>query len=90
MKLGVPVVATSIATEGMYIKDGRECLIADSPQAFAEKVVKLYTNCELWGQLVQAANDNIKHHFNTDIARSQIRKAMKDLNVMTGLEAYHC
>jgi hypothetical protein len=38
MKLGVPVVATKIATEGMHIVDGVNCLVANNPREFAEKV----------------------------------------------------
>jgi glycosyltransferase involved in cell wall biosynthesis len=90
MKLGVPVVATSIAVEGMYISDEVECLIADSPQAFAKKIVEVYTNCELWGRLVRAANSNIKKHFNTNIARVQVRNAVQNLGVLTADNAHNC
>ncbi len=38
MKLGVPVVATKIATEGMHTIDGVNCLVANNPREFAEKV----------------------------------------------------
>jgi hypothetical protein len=38
MKLGVPVVATKIATEGMHTVDGVNCLVANNPREFAEKV----------------------------------------------------
>ena len=38
---GLPVVATSIAAEGMYLEHGREVLIADDPQEFADAVARL-------------------------------------------------
>lgn len=39
MALGVPVVATAIAKEGLPVKDGKDILVADSPEAFAQAVV---------------------------------------------------
>jgi glycosyltransferase involved in cell wall biosynthesis len=90
MTLGVPVVATSIAVEGMHIQDGRECLIADTPQMFAEKIVEVYRDCELWSRLVHAANDNIKRHFNTDIARAQFEKAVRKMGILAGYDADAC
>lgn len=42
MALGIPVVASSIAVEGLPVEDGRELLIADSPAEFAEAVVRLF------------------------------------------------
>ena len=36
-----PVVSTTVGAEGLALKDGREFVAADSPQAFAEAVVAL-------------------------------------------------
>ena len=41
MMLGVPVVASRIAAEGIAGSDGRELLIADSPQQYAEHILSL-------------------------------------------------
>jgi glycosyltransferase involved in cell wall biosynthesis len=83
MKLGVPVVATRIAVEGMHVEHGRECLIADSPEDFASDVVKLYTDCELWSRLVTEAHRNIQQHFSVDVARKQLMEALKEANLTT-------
>jgi GT2 family glycosyltransferase/SAM-dependent methyltransferase/glycosyltransferase involved in cell wall biosynthesis len=48
---GVPCVASSLGVEGMELVDGREVLVADSPEAMAEAVVRLYTDAELWASL---------------------------------------
>ncbi len=81
MKLGVPVVATRIAVEGMHIQNGRECLVADSPQEFALQVAKLYTDCELWSRLVNAAYRNIERHFSVPVARRQLLEALAEANL---------
>ncbi len=41
MALGVPVVATPVAVEGMGLADGQECMIANSALAFAQKLVQV-------------------------------------------------
>ena len=39
---GLPVVATSIAVEGMNLESGRDVLVADTADAFADAIVRLH------------------------------------------------
>jgi len=48
---GLPVVTTSVGAEGMGLVDGESALIADGPRAFAEAVVRLHGDRELWERL---------------------------------------
>jgi len=43
---GAPVVATSIACEGIGLRDGKEILIRDDPKSFAEAVIDLLNHPE--------------------------------------------
>jgi len=52
MSAGLPVVATSMAAEGMSL-DGDEIIVADEPQAFVEAIVRVYNDEILWGKLSQ-------------------------------------
>jgi glycosyltransferase involved in cell wall biosynthesis len=47
MASGLPVVSTTVGVEGLEVRDGREVLIADTPQRFAEKIDLLLKNPEL-------------------------------------------
>lgn len=51
MALGTPVVATPKGVEGLDLVDGEQCLIADSPEAFAEKTVSLLQQARLRSEL---------------------------------------
>jgi len=51
LSYGVPVVATSTAAEGAQLKDGESILIADTPDAFADAILRLYSDAELWQRL---------------------------------------
>jgi glycosyltransferase involved in cell wall biosynthesis len=48
MLAGTPVVSTSIGNEGIGGIDSVHLLIADTPNDFADKVVRLLTDKELW------------------------------------------
>ena len=51
MAFGVPVVATSLAVEGMGLTDHEDVLIADEPEDFAVRLIELYESEELWNRL---------------------------------------
>lgn len=43
MAMGVPVVSTTIGAEGLPLVDGRDILIADTPETFTISILKLLT-----------------------------------------------
>jgi glycosyltransferase involved in cell wall biosynthesis len=54
MALGRPVVSTTIGAEGLDVLDGTHLFIADTPEAFAEKTVRLLRDRQLYQHI--AAN----------------------------------
>lgn len=48
---GVPVIATTIAAEGSGLVDKQDILIADNPSSFAEAVLSIYQDKEIWTRL---------------------------------------
>ncbi|MFH8087098.1 MAG: glycosyltransferase, partial [Candidatus Aenigmatarchaeota archaeon] len=72
MAHGLPVVTTSIGAEGMHLIDGENALIADNPKDFAEKVVKLYTDEELWKKLSKNSIEHTKKYFSYERAKERI------------------
>jgi GT2 family glycosyltransferase len=69
MSYAVPVVATTVAVEGMHLVDGADVLVADEPAAFADAIVRVYTDRTLWQRLSQGGVDNIRRHFSRDAAK---------------------
>jgi glycosyltransferase involved in cell wall biosynthesis len=51
LMVGTPAVASSIATEGLDLRDGEHLLIADDPAAFARAVTRLLQDADLWQRL---------------------------------------
>jgi len=63
MGLGIPCVCTSIAAEGMYLHNGEQVLLADTPEDFANAVVQLYTDESLWQVISEKGRQHIDQHF---------------------------
>ena len=76
MAHGQPVVATSCAVEGMHLRDGEDVLVADTPQAFAAAVLRLYDDEALWERLAANGLANVAEHFSMDAARETVRRVV--------------
>uniref|UniRef100_A0A7V3ZYC5 Glycosyltransferase n=1 Tax=candidate division WOR-3 bacterium TaxID=2052148 RepID=A0A7V3ZYC5_UNCW3 len=79
MAHGLPVVTTSIGAEGMGLIDGENALIADNPKEFAEKVIRLYKDNELWEKISKKSIEHIQHNFSYDIAKNKLCELIESL-----------
>ncbi|HZP09578.1 glycosyltransferase [Methyloceanibacter sp.] len=60
---GVPVVATSMAAEGMDLRHNETVLIADSPVATADEILRAYDDDGLWQVLSNSGYRHVESHF---------------------------
>jgi len=72
MACGLPVVATSVAVEGMNLVAGEEILVADSPQDYADEIVRLYGDADLWCRLAERGYENVQTHFSRETAKKAL------------------
>ena len=47
----LPVITSTIGAEGMHLTHNENVLIEDTKEGFAEAIINLYTNNELWKKL---------------------------------------
>jgi GT2 family glycosyltransferase/glycosyltransferase involved in cell wall biosynthesis len=69
LALGLPVVATTCAVEGMFLTDGNDVLVADEAEAFADAVLRLHEDAALWERLSLGGQENTRRHFSTAAVR---------------------
>ncbi|HYA67092.1 MAG TPA: glycosyltransferase family 4 protein, partial [Acidimicrobiales bacterium] len=69
---GLPVVATTVAAEGMGLVDGEHVLIADTPEQFADAIARLHTDNALWERLRRAGRDHVGRRFGVERMRAEI------------------
>ncbi|GAA4856399.1 glycosyltransferase [Saccharopolyspora rosea] len=73
LAIGVPVVGTSVAVEGMHLTDGQEVLVADDAPGLADAVVQLLTDDGTWRKLSEAGKAGVAAQFGPDVSRAALR-----------------
>jgi len=51
MAVGLPVIATSLAAEGMSLTDGENVLVADGAEALAGAIARIYQDEAVWNRI---------------------------------------
>ena len=78
MGLGVPVVATSLAVEGMFLTDREDVLIGDTPEDFARALIEVYGSEELWHYVSKNALEKTKALYSVEAARKKLKHLLSD------------
>ncbi|HEX7341288.1 MAG TPA: glycosyltransferase [Rhodanobacteraceae bacterium] len=73
MSRGLPVVATSIAIEGMFLAPDMNVLTADDAAGFAGQVARMYRDPVLWQSMSKAGLRNIREHFSPEVASRNLQ-----------------
>jgi GT2 family glycosyltransferase/glycosyltransferase involved in cell wall biosynthesis len=80
---GVPVVATSLAVEGMELTDREDVLVVDEPEDFARALIELYESEELWTRLSESGLKTAHALYSTDAARQKLELLFSDAHLHT-------
>jgi GT2 family glycosyltransferase len=79
MSYGLPVVATSVAVEGMHLRSGQDAMVADMPADFAAAILRIYDDAALWTKLSSNGLENVRQHFSFDAARASLKRILPPL-----------
>jgi len=80
MALGRPVVSTSVGAEGLDVVDGEHLLIADSPEQFAEKTVRLLTDRALYQRITTNARQLVVTRYDWDAIAGQLMQIYAEMS----------
>jgi glycosyltransferase involved in cell wall biosynthesis len=78
---GVPVVATSVALEGMGLGSNDGVLVADAPDAFAASILRVHEQPSVWERAARAGLDAVHRLYSPEAAV----KIMKGVLTKLGL-----
>ncbi len=81
LSYGLPVVTTSIGAEGVGLTSGENAMIADDPAEFANSVLRVYQDLDLWHRLSDSGYKHIENHFTPQIVGQKIEDGLKLLGV---------
>lgn len=76
MSHGQPVVATPPAVEGMYVEHGVEVMVGANAREFADLIVEVYSDPDLWKALSDAGLENVKKHFSFEAAAAALDRIL--------------
>jgi GT2 family glycosyltransferase len=79
MSFGIPVVTTGIGSEGIGLADGETALIAENAEEFAEKIVKLYSDKEMWEKISKNSREHLKNNFSAEVAKKKFQAILDEL-----------
>ena len=71
MAIGVPVVSTTIGAEGINVISGKDILLADTPEGFAQCVVRMLTDISESNSLVKEARRKVEQEYDWKIIAKQ-------------------
>ena len=72
MGYGLPVVATSMAVEGMELKPDENVLLADAPENFAVQIQRLYRDEFLWQKISEAGQAWVEQKYSPAATRHRL------------------
>ena len=78
MGFGVPVVATSLAIEGMGLSNRQEILVADNPKELAEAIIELYESRELWERISQMGLEKTNRLYSEEAAKAVLTRLLTE------------
>lgn len=81
MSFGCPLVATSVAAEGIGLVHGENAFIADDPQEFSRYVAQLIGDDELWMKFSTASLEHLEKKFSFKSGIERFREIFATLKM---------
>ena len=80
---GIPCVLSPLAAEGIGLLNGRDCLIARSPEEWEEAIVRLNDDAALWDKIATNARELAAERFSFAKGREQMRAALEEIGLFS-------
>jgi len=76
---GLPMVTTSVGAEGLDLEDGKTAIIADSPNGFANAVVRICTDPPLHRRLSEEGRAHARQRWDLTSIEGRLLEAVESL-----------
>jgi glycosyltransferase involved in cell wall biosynthesis len=77
----VPVISTAKGAEGLAVKDGTHCLIAENADEFVDAAQKMWTDQRLATQLAANGLELVKQFYSWEVSSQRITQAIHELGL---------
>lgn len=79
LRMGIPVVGTPIAVEGMNLEPDVHVKVGGTAQEFADAIVELYENEAKWTLMANAGRKHVMESFGTDAAKQTLSSVINSM-----------
>lgn len=79
LSIGIPVVATTLAMEGLELRDRKEIMVADDPSEWAMAIDELDKNTELWQSMSKGGQSYLKSNHDLISIGSAVKSFISDI-----------
>ncbi len=80
LSYGVPVIATSVALEGMELEDNEHVLVGDTPEEFTNALVKAYRSKKLWTEMSSKGLERVLQTYTVAALQKPVEELMRAIN----------
>jgi polysaccharide biosynthesis protein PslH len=80
LSMQVPVVSTSVGTEGIEMQPGQEALVADTPEKFADNLIMLLQDRTNAIEMVRKARQLVQTKYDWRIITSQFEHQLIEIS----------
>jgi glycosyltransferase involved in cell wall biosynthesis len=77
MKAGMPTVTTTDGAAGLHVQSGREVLVGDTPEAFADAVARVLSDVPLRARMREAGYAYLAAHHSEAVAKERLLRAIR-------------
>lgn len=81
MAQALPVVTTSVGAEGMGLLDEKTAMLRDDPEAFAEAVLRLHDDEQLWTSLAEEGLEKVRADWSPAATRIRLEALVRAVPV---------
>jgi glycosyltransferase involved in cell wall biosynthesis len=73
MAYGLPLVSSSVGAEGSGLANGISAFVTDQPKQFAEDVIRLYHNGDMWLEFSRRSLEIVQDNFSAEVAANRLK-----------------
>jgi glycosyltransferase involved in cell wall biosynthesis len=89
MAAGLPVVTTSIGAEGLDATDGADLQIADDPDDFTHRLLRIYSDPELWLKQSMKGRELVARVSSPSVQKAALTRLLERSRLGASLERVH-
>ena len=84
---GVPCVVSAIAAESIDISNGKDALIAETPEAFVAGVERLYNSESVWKDMSSAAREHVRKRYSAEVGVQMMKQVLRSVGLQPSSRA---